>query len=162
MARTLAGPAVAPGLRLGLGLALGLAVTGATAQGPQEDPGRLAPVVIDPDAAEFRNSCASCHGEDGKGAGFLTRVFRGVDPGDLTRLAADNDGAFPLERVFRVIDGRVEVAAHGDRRMPVWGDRYMVDVMSEFGPDEMNALRVRNRIYDLVHYLQSIQEYGGE
>jgi len=116
------------------------------------------PVVIEPMEREFLNSCASCHGTDGKGAGFLTRLFRGIDPGDLTQLSARNDGTFPTERVFSVIDGRTEVAAHGDRKMPVWGQRYMYDAMSENGPDVINEYRVRNRIYELVHYLQSIQE----
>jgi mono/diheme cytochrome c family protein len=116
------------------------------------------PVELQPDAQEFRNSCASCHGKDGKGSGFLIRVFRGVDPGDLTLLSASNDGEFPLEYVFAVIDGRMEVAAHGDRTMPVWGDRYMSVEMSEHGPDELNVMRVENRVYALVHYLQSIQE----
>ena len=109
-------------------------------------------------AAEFSNSCASCHGTDGKGAGFLTRVFRGVDPGDLTQLALNNDGQFPLDRVFEVIDGRAEVAAHGDRRMPVWGDRFWETAMSEHGPDEFNEQRARNRVLELVFYLQAIQE----
>ncbi|SFQ22963.1 hypothetical protein SAMN04488047_1572 [Tranquillimonas alkanivorans] len=131
------------------------------AQVPAVDRERPAPVIIEPTAREFLNSCASCHGMDGKGAGFLTRLFRGVDPGDLTQLAANNGGTFPLERAFAVIDGRAEVAAHGDRKMPVWGDRYMNAEMSEWGPDELNELRVRNRIYALVHYLQSMQETGG-
>ena len=109
-------------------------------------------------ADEFRNSCASCHGEDGKGAGFLTRIFRGVDPGDLTQLSKNNEGVFPLERVFEVIDGRKEVAAHGERRMPVWGDRYMAESMTRHGPGPMNDFVVRNRVLELVYYIQSIQE----
>lgn len=116
------------------------------------------PMGFAPDEAEFRNSCASCHGVDGKGAGFLTRVFRGVNPGDLTQLAKGNDGIFPYDAVFSVIDGRAEVAAHGDRRMPVWGDRYSVDAMNTWGPDDLNEMRVRARMLELVHYLQSIQE----
>jgi mono/diheme cytochrome c family protein len=111
-----------------------------------------------PSAAEFRNSCASCHGEDGKGAGFLTRLFRGVDPGDLTQLAKNNEGVFPVDKVFQTIDGRAEVAAHGARKMPVWGDRYMAQAMTGRGPDETNELRVRARVLELVYYLQSIQE----
>jgi hypothetical protein len=130
------------------------------AQGPVVEPERFEPVVIKPDAREFLNSCASCHGEDGKGAGFLTRLFRGVDPGDLTQLSERNGGTFPLDQVFAVIDGREEVAAHGDRKMPVWGDRYMTLVTSEWGPDQLNELRVQRRIYELAHYLQSIQEPG--
>lgn len=132
------------------------------AQGPIERPLPWKPVIIEPTEREFLNSCASCHGMDGTGAGFLTRLFRGVDPGDLTQLSARNDGTFPMERVFSVIDGRAEVAAHGDRKMPVWGDRYMNAAMSEYGPDEINETRVRNRIYELVHYLQSIQAVDAE
>ena len=143
-------------------LAAGLAAGMAMAQGPGERPAGFAPVEISPDAREFLNSCASCHGVDGKGAGFLTRLFRGVDPGDLTQLAAEDGGTFPLDRVFRVIDGREEVEAHGPRQMPVWGDRYMGRTMSEWGPDELNDRRVENRIYALAHYLQSIQEPAPE
>jgi len=109
-------------------------------------------------ADEFRNSCASCHGEDGRGAGFLTKLFRGIDPGDLTQLSKNNDGVFPLDRVFEVIDGRKEVAAHGERKMPVWGDRYMEQSMTRLGPDHMNEFVVRNRVLELVYYIQSIQE----
>lgn len=110
------------------------------------------------DPSEFLNSCASCHGEDGKGAGFLTRLYRGVDPGDLTQLATNNGGAFPIERVLRVIDGRSDIEAHGDRKMPVWGDRYMDSALSLYGSDDRNELRVRNRILELTYFLQSIQE----
>ena len=113
---------------------------------------------FEPREREFINSCASCHGADGKGAGFLTRVFRGVDPGDLTQLSVNNGGEFPFDQVFSVIDGRLEVAAHGDRKMPVWGDRYMAESMRDFGPDEQNDARVRARVLELAYYLQSIQE----
>lgn len=113
---------------------------------------------FEPTAFEFLNSCASCHGEDGKGSGFLVRLFRGVNPGDLTQLAASNDGQFPFDQVFQVIDGRAEVAAHGERKMPVWGDRYWANAMSEYGPDELNEQRARSRVLELVYYLQSIQE----
>lgn len=108
--------------------------------------------------AEFGNSCASCHGRDAKGAGFLTRLFRGINPGDLTQLAANNGGEFPSDRAFEVIDGRAEVAAHGERDMPVWGDRYWETAMSQYGPDEFNEQRAENRMRDLVVFLEAIQE----
>jgi len=108
--------------------------------------------------AEFSNSCASCHGRDAKGAGFLTRLFRGVDPGDLTQLAKNNGGQFPSERIYEVIDGRADVAAHGDRKMPVWGDRYWETAMSEFGPEKFNEEWAQNRVRELVVYLEAIQE----
>ena len=145
-------------------LAILLLETGAPlqAQGPTEQPHPWEPVIIEPMEREFLNSCASCHGRDGTGAGFLTRLFRGIAPGDGTQLTARNEGTGPRERICAVIDGRTEVAAHGDRQMPVWGDRYMDAVMSEYGPDEINETRVRNRIYELVHYLQSIQAVDTE
>jgi mono/diheme cytochrome c family protein len=117
---------------------------------------------FEPTANEFRNSCASCHGDDAKGAGWLTRLFKGIDPGDLTQLAKNNDGQFPFDQVFQVIDGRAEMAAHGPRKMPVWGDRYLFKGQcgTECGPDEMNQLRARarSRILELVYYIQSIQQ----
>ena len=117
---------------------------------------------FEPTADEFRNSCASCHGDDGKGAGWLTRLFKGVDPGDLTQLAMNNEGQFPFDRVFQTIDGRADVTAHGPREMPVWGDRYMYGGQCgiECGPEEMNQLRARARarILELVYYIQSMQQ----
>ena len=107
---------------------------------------------------EFRNSCAHCHGVDGKGAGFLIRLFKGVDPGDLTQLTKNNEGEFPLDRIFQTIDGRDEVAAHGEREMPVWGDRYMEQYMYEYEPAQSNELRVRSQVLELMYYIQSIQE----
>jgi mono/diheme cytochrome c family protein len=108
-------------------------------------------------ADEFRNSCASCHGIDGRGAGFLTRIFRGVDPGDLTQLSKNNEGVFPLEKVFEIIDGRKEVAAHGERKMPVWGDRYMARSVIRSGFGHKNDFVVRKQVLELVYYIQSIQ-----
>jgi mono/diheme cytochrome c family protein len=111
---------------------------------------------LEASAEEFRNSCASCHGEDGKGAGFLVRVFQGIDPGDLTQLSKNNNGTFPFLKVFQVIDGRTQVSAHGDRTMPVWGDRYKVDAekLGSYGSE----VAVRARVLELVYYIQSIQE----
>lgn len=134
-------------------LAVVLALVSTGTAPAQDGPERF---VASPD--EFRNSCASCHGDDGRGAGFLTRVFRGVDPGDLTQLSKNNGGIFPLDRVFEVIDGRLEVPAHGERKMPVWGDRYMTESMMMLGPGPMNDYVVRHRVLELVYFIQSIQE----
>jgi hypothetical protein len=76
----------------------------------------------------------------------------------LTQLYKNNERVFPLERVFEVIDGRKEVAAHGERKMPVWGDRYMEQTMTRQGPGPMNDIVVRNRVLELVYYIQSIQD----
>lgn len=113
--------------------------------------------IFEPTADEFRNSCASCHGEDGKGFGFLTRLFQGMDAGNLTQISKNNGGVFPLEAVFQTIDGSNEVAAHGPREMPVWGERYMGRCRDECDPDERRR-EVRRKILELVYYIQSIQE----
>jgi hypothetical protein len=46
-------------------------------------------------------------------------------PPDLTILAKKNGGVFPLDSVYRIIDGREEIASHGNREMPVWGYRFV-------------------------------------
>ncbi len=109
--------------------------------------------------AEFRRQCAVCHGMDGVGQGPLAGLLS-VDTGDLTRLAVENKGRFPTERVYRTIDGRYEVQAHGTRVMPVWGDRYRKEAEDIEGLEAAPKVRERivaGRILELVFYLQSIQ-----
>lgn len=107
-------------------------------------------------ADEFQNSCAVCHGEDGRGDGPLAKVLT-VKPPDLTQLSKRNDGVFPIEGVTETIDGRKQIAGHGTRAMPVWGTRYEAEVGRQYGPYGSEAA-VKTRIYVLVRYLQSIQE----
>jgi hypothetical protein len=71
-------------------------------------------------------------------------------PTDLTQLAKNNGGQFPFWEVYRVIDGRKDVVSHGSRAMPIWGVWFQVTEGSE--------LRATGRIFELVHYLKSIQE----
>ncbi len=97
---------------------------------------------------EFRNSCASCHGVGGRGDGDLAQ-FLTVKPTDLTTLAKSNDGVYPFLRVFQIIDGRTQVAGHGERAMPVWGDRYKLENAEAY---------TRARILELVYYVQNIQQ----
>lgn len=117
---------------------------------------------------EYRTSCLSCHGVGGRGDGPLAK-FLTVQPTDLTALAKNNGGqypnlkagAFPFLRVYQVIDGRADVAAHGDRAMPVWGNRYL---MAQPAPQAVGPYAgsyekvVRGRILELVYYIQSIQQ----
>jgi len=112
-------------------------------------------------AHEYLNSCASCHGIDGRGAGFLTRIYRGIEPGDLTQLAKNNGGEFPFLAVFHVIDGRTQIPAHGDRDMPVWGDRYRVQMDGRYGPFRSEPM-VRARVLELVYFIQWLQEKPAE
>src|SRR5215471_17509700 len=70
--------------------------------------------------ALFREYCAACHGETGKGNGPMARVLK-VQPADLTHIAMRNSGRFPFQRVEKIISGESEVVAHGTREMPLWG-----------------------------------------
>lgn len=105
--------------------------------------------------AEFMSACAACHGENADGNGPIAELFKGTVP-DLRKIAAANDGKFPVLKVFQVIDGRSGVRAHGNP-MPVFGNRYSLDVArttGEYGAEPI----VRARVLELVYYLQSIQE----
>jgi|SRR5688572_7105939 len=66
----------------------------------QATPGRSG----DSGAALFRTYCASCHGQDARGAGPMADQLRRLPP-ILTSFAARNGGVFPGERVKRIIDG---------------------------------------------------------
>ncbi|HSN20193.1 MAG TPA: c-type cytochrome [Usitatibacter sp.] len=117
---------------------------------------------VDRGEGEFRNSCALCHGADGKGQSAIMDLLKTAPP-DLTTLAKRNGGVFPVDRVYAVIDGREAIKAHGTRDMPAWGDRYTassegakaaehyVDVPYDM---EMYA---RARILSLIDYLNRIQ-----
>jgi len=108
---------------------------------------------------EFMHSCAACHGENGKGDGPVAEVLA-VKPPDLTTIRKRHGGEFPAPWVYRIVDGRTEVPAHGRRDMPVWGDRYRAQALQSLplplnvGADSI----VHGRILSLVFYLDYIQE----
>lgn len=82
---------------------------------------------------------------------------------DLSVLARDNGGVFPVERLYAVIDGREAVAAHGGRDMPVWGDEYVAEAGSAglvgfFVKVEDVEGFVRGRILALVEHLSTLQQ----
>ena len=109
---------------------------------------------------EYENSCAFCHGKDGKSTGAINDLLKKA-PADLTMLAKNNKGVFPFAYVYGVIDGREILRGHGDRDMPAWGARYSRDTVkaAEYYMDvpydaEMYA---RSRILSLIDYLNRMQ-----
>ncbi len=108
---------------------------------------------------EYMNSCAHCHGADGRGQGPLAGYLNTAMP-DLTTLQRDNGGVFPFARLYEVVDGRVDVGAHGTREMPAWGRRYDRDAPGLMGemwsPGDREAF-VRGRILALVEYISTLQ-----
>ena len=103
---------------------------------------------------EFERSCAQCHGFNGKGNGVRAKSLS-VPPSDLTQLSKRHNGHFPFITVYQVIDGSELVGMHGDREMPIWGDRYRAQG-KRYGTDEY--LYARGLILELIDYLISIQE----
>jgi mono/diheme cytochrome c family protein len=105
---------------------------------------------------EYEISCMPCHGINGRGDGRLAKSLKTV-PADLTKIAKSNKGKFPSDKVADIIDGRGIVAAHGQREMPVWGDRYRRITEANETSAEIEK-RARAQIEALVRYLKTIQE----
>ena len=103
----------------------------------------------------YRQYCASCHGEDGRGHGPV-EPYLTVKPSDLTRITARRDGDFPREQLKRVVAGDEVIAAHGTRTMPIWGEQLQVDVIGTVN----KPVVARGRIGFLVDYLETLQGTG--
>lgn len=98
----------------------------------------------------YRAYCGSCHGKEARGDGPVAQ-YLSPRPSDLTLIRQRRDGEFPREEIQRIIDGREEVPGHGSGEMPVWGDAFITA-----GAADQEA--VREKIENLVHFLQSIQQ----
>lgn len=107
-------------------------------------------------SGEFFISCASCHGVGARGNGNLAQYLN-IKPTDLTMLSKKNGGEYPFLRIFQIIDGRTQVSGHGERIMPIWGDRYTKEGAVRYGAPG-GEVAVRARVLELVYYIQSIQQ----
>ena len=95
--------------------------------------------------------CASCHGVHGDGRGPVARALT-FRPADLRELSRRYGSPLDPERLAAVIDGRTEVEAHGERDMPVWGERF------DLPPDDVSRERaITQHIAELRAYLETIQ-----
>jgi len=104
--------------------------------------------------ALFKSNCAPCHGLSGKGGGPVATALR-KQPPPLTTIAKRRGGIFPRDHVYRIIDGRQQIKAHGSRTMPIWGtyfgERY------KGGSKEAREISIKFMIEGLVKYIESIQ-----
>jgi hypothetical protein len=102
----------------------------------------------------FQELRASCHGVSGKGDGPAASALA-KPVSNLTVLASNNDGVFPMKQIEDSITGKSQIVAHGTIDMPVWGQRF-----EELRPDwklyRRKAL-ARQRIYNLALHIESIQ-----
>ena len=131
-----------------------LASLGATPQTPtkkqektKEQLEQLIYSVKGPDL--FQAHCAPCHGSDAEGGGPAASALK-AKPADLTVLAKNNGGQFPLARVRKTIMGDDILATHGSREMPIWGPIFhQIESDQDFG---------NVRLQNLVKYLETIQQ----
>lgn len=107
------------------------------------------PKAVDFGEMAYRTSCADCHGIDGKGNGPMAVGLK-AKPTDLTVEAKNNNGEFPFEPVYNIIDGRTPNAASTSPHTPIWGQAFL-----SFGPDSQGI--PRNRISAIIDYLKRIQ-----
>ena len=115
------------------------------ASAEQEPPGRQL----------YLRYCGACHGPQAKGDGVASSFMR-PSPPNLTLLAKQHGGQFPLDAVAKTIDGRQMPRVHGDPWMPVWG----AVLSQEIGTKEPKAAvegKVQGRILAIAEYLRSIQ-----
>ena len=119
--------------------------------------GMAAAEEADANAGEgyFARYCAACHGMEAKGDGPMQEILTVPAP-DLSVLSAGNDGAFPLIRVLRQIDGRDPMLAHGGE-MPLFGDLFSFQDAVIAAPTGQPIVTAQP-IADLVAWLESVQE----
>ncbi len=108
---------------------------------------------------EYDANCAVCHGATGEGDGAFAALLKTPVP-SLRVLSKNNGGVFPFKRVYQAIDGR-ELAAHGSREMPIWGDAYDAEAIAKHGQyyGELYADGlIRARILALIAYINTLQD----
>lgn len=101
----------------------------------------------------YHTYCASCHGVKADGHGPVAPILA-PPPADLRLLSQRYGYPLPVGKIAGFIDGRVTVPAHGDRDMPVWGERFN-EIPLEGAAREAE---VHSRIAMIIAYLQTIQK----
>jgi len=97
--------------------------------------------------------CASCHGADARGNGPVAE-FLSVRVPDLTKLAVADGGEFPLDKVYRIIDGQSQMPVHGERHMPVWEYEFF----GAEADDQSAHQQATDKVNSLVNYLRTLQQ----
>ncbi|MGB6131936.1 MAG: cytochrome c [Acidobacteriaceae bacterium] len=100
----------------------------------------------------YQNYCIVCHGADGRGNGPAAVALKD-QPTDLTTLAKNNNGKFPEDRVYTVLQFGVETPAHGTKGMPIWGP-----ALRSLSHGTATDMQEHQRIANLTNYLKSLQQ----
>lgn len=107
---------------------------------------------------EFRLYCAQCHGVEATGNGPVARALT-KRPANLRLLTRKNGGVFPAQEIRDFVDGTKDVAAHGNREMPIWGlvFQHRPGTNRDNPAPPISQTEVADRIEALVDYIRSIQ-----
>ncbi|ABF43164.1 hypothetical protein Acid345_4164 [Candidatus Koribacter versatilis Ellin345] len=98
--------------------------------------------------AMFSAYCASCHGATAKGDGPAAAALK-VPPTDLTKLAKNSGGTYPMLHVKESIRN-ADAPAHGSKDMPVWGPVFR-------NLSQGSQSQVELRIANLAKYIETLQ-----
>lgn len=103
----------------------------------------------------YRQLCAGCHGEDGKGVG-RTSNYCAVPPSNLTILTQRNHGIFPEKEVMQILRYGTEQPPQTQNTtyMPVW--KPLLATIRGESP-ELTEQRIRS----LTAYLKGMQTNRG-
>ncbi len=105
--------------------------------------------------ALFMTNCVACHGDDGKGDGWVAAGLK-RKPADLTTIARRNGGEFPLAEVLSTIDG-FHRQTFPDSAMPEFGYLFQGPIdQVDVGDGIMTP--VPQPLLAVAEYLRSIQE----
>jgi mono/diheme cytochrome c family protein len=121
-------------------------------------PAAFAEKPVDIGKGEYEAACAVCHGFNGKDSGPVATQLKLHVP-DLSVLAKANQGVFPFDRVYQIIDGRQEIKGHGTREMPVWGQAFrgQSSIYFQNYPQQDAESSARSRILALTEYVYRLQ-----
>jgi len=99
----------------------------------------------------YKQLCAGCHGDDGRGVGRTSR-YCAVPPTDLTLLTKQNRGTFPEKKVTQILRYGTEkpTQAQSTTYMPVW--KPLLATIHGESPE-----LTEQRITSLTDYLKAIQ-----
>ena len=104
----------------------------------------------------YVKNCSICHGPQAKGDGIFAELLN-IPTADLTAISRYSGGSFPYQEIYLIIDGREHIKVHGPRHMPIWGERFNEKHWALAGDKNADTL-IRGKIFELLLYLESIQE----
>lgn len=130
-----------------LGLSVALALAGAIAACAPDS-------KLTTGRSDYRALCVDCHGPEGKGDGVLAEGME-PKPTDITRVAAENGGVFPKNRVMSHIYGFTP--GRSESPMPQFGD--LLDGRTVLY-DSGDGIETPTpwRLVALMEYVETLQE----